>query len=137
VKAKPIGDWPHTRVDREEDKVVYRKGVIKAIPKRTLLLTASAELPLWFYILDDDNLPPRASMPHATGRRTARGEGKVTLEEAAAMRKNVHIPSPIADTALRSEHPSCYNDWRPVIEVLGKHMITLGTAKILAYVGKI
>ncbi len=94
-------------------------------------------------------LPPYCSMPHATGRSGPRGEMKVSLEEIREMRcqpQIPYIPSGISDTALRSEHPSCFNNFDKILEKLKypisehfqeNYFIITGQSKILSYVGKV
>jgi hypothetical protein len=76
-------------------------------------------------------------MPHATGRSKPRGEGKVSLEKANSLRDLVYIPEEISNSSLRSEHPSCFNDFNKIINSLGNYIVPFGESKILSYVGKV
>ena len=139
VNGELIGNWTHNSVETSEEtgKVIYRKGVVKTEPNKLQCLPASLGKELAFYLVDENNLPPHSSMPHATGRSKPRGEGKVSLEQANSLRDLVYIPEGISDSSLRTEHPSCFNDFDKIVTSLGEHIILYGQSKILSYVGKV
>ena len=143
AKCKLLGDWPHNTVEEENDKIVYRKGVIKVQPEKVYFLPAHLGAHILVYTIDtrQDNIPPFFSMPHATGRKGPRGENKVSLAKVKEIRDLVYIPSGISDTSLRTEHSSCFNDFDKIINKLCKwdksYIVDIGEIRILSYIGKI
>ncbi len=147
-----LGNWTHNLVEEDCDKIIYRKGVVRVIPEKVHILPAHLGERILFYTVSDKHpfqLPPYASMPHATGRKGPLGMTKVSLSEVSAMRKDPlmpYIPPKISDASLRSEHPSCFNDYAKIMERLqykinthfdNKFFIPLGQCRILSYVGKV
>jgi len=137
AKCSIMGNWTHNSVDQEDGKIIYRKGVIKTTPEKIYVLPANLGEMVLFYIVDKENMPPCNSMPHATGRAGPRGDLKVTAEKAGLIRKVVYIPEKISNESLRSEYPSCYNDFKPIFNAMGKYIVEIDEAQILSYVGKI
>jgi hypothetical protein len=137
TSSKVIGDWPHNTVERDGDQIIYRKGVVKVSPEKVHFLPAHLGAKILIYTTAEDNELPHSSMPHATGRSGPRGEKKVSLERAAEVRQYAYIPPGISDASLRTEHPSCYNDFEKVFSKLrDKGFVPLGESEILAYIGK-
>jgi hypothetical protein len=134
-----LGNWNHNSVESidADDKVVYRKGVVKLNPGELGVFPASLGRMILFYTLNEDTPPEYNSFPHATGRAGPRGATKVSLEEASELRNSLYIPEEIKDTALRSEHPSCYNDFENILNKLSKKIHLIGESEILGYVGKV
>ncbi len=135
-----IGDWTHNFVLIEDEKVIYRKGVVKAREEKIHFLPAHLGAKILLYTLHGQNHPPYFSLPHATGRRGPLGSTKVSLEEAASLRQMVYIPSGISAASLRSEHPSCYNGYEKILRKLRREnnfFIPLGETRILSYIGKV
>ncbi len=137
VSAEVLGDWPHNSVEIAEGEVIYRKGVIKVIPEKIHLLPASLGEKILLYTVSSQYLPPYSSFPHAAGRKGSRGNHKVGINRIPELRERVYIPAQIADTSLRSEHPDCYNSFEHILEKLGFYIISLGSTRILSYVGKV
>ena len=143
ANCRLLGDWPHNTVEEEDGKIVYRKGVIKVQPMEVYFLPAHLNAHIWVYTIDvrPESIPPYFSMPHATGRKGPRGETKVSLEKAREIRDLVYIPSKISDSSLRTEHPSCFNDFDKIIDKLCKwdksYIYSMGEIQILSYIGKI
>ncbi|MEK6920979.1 MAG: hypothetical protein AABX82_03795 [Nanoarchaeota archaeon] len=144
--CKILGDWTHNSVEETEEGIIYRKGVVKVEPMKVYILPESIGAMVLFYTVADSpplQLPPYLSMPHATGRAGPRGQMKVSLEEVREMRKQPwipYIPAGISDTALRSEHPSCFNNGDKIFRKLGlenKFYVSVGECQILSYVGKV
>lgn len=146
-----VGNWTHNSVEVDSGKVIYRKGVVKVMPEKIHVLPAHLGARILFYTVSGESpfqLPPYASMPHATGRRGPLSTTKASLDKVAAMRRNPsmpYIPSQISNASLRSEHPSCFNDYK-IIECLRykysehfdlPYMVSLGECRILSYVGKV
>lgn len=147
-----FGNWTHNSVEEDSGKIIYRKGVVKVTPEKVHILPAHLGARILFYTVSGEHpfqMPPYASMPHATGRRGPIGITKVSLDAVSAMRKNPsipYIPPKISDASLRSEHPSCFNDYDKIMERL-KYQISpnfehtypvlLGQCCILSYVGKV
>ncbi|MBI4981401.1 RtcB family protein [Candidatus Woesearchaeota archaeon] len=137
VKGELMGDWTHNSVEDAGEEIIYRKGVIKVIPEKIHILPASLGEKILLYTVSPQYLPPYSSFPHATGRKSSRGESKVSLDRIPELRQRVYIPPQIADTSLRTEHPDCYHSFKPILEKLGPYIISLGSADILSYVGKV
>jgi len=133
----PFGDWTHNSVSKEDGLVVYRKGVIKADPKKIHILPAHLGKEIIVYAISPENMPPFSSMPHGTGRKGPTSRLKVEDSKIAELRDRVYVPSEISDASLRSEHPDCYNSFEKVWERLGQYMKPLGHFEIRAYIGKI
>ena len=131
-----FGNWTHNTIE-EGDKVIYRKGVIKTEPYKVNILPAHLGSNILFYTTDKEKIPPYSSMPHATGRSGPRGKTKVSPEKAAEIRKTVYIPEKISNSSLRSEHPSCYNNFDKIYDTLIDYIIPVGESKIKSYVGKV
>jgi len=132
-----LGNWTHNSVEESKDKIIYRKGVIKTVPEQIHLLPAHLGAKILVYSVKSNNLPPYSSFPHATGRCAPRGESKVSVEEAASLREMVYIPAVISDSSLRTEHPSCYNNFDQIFKSVGSYLVSLGEIKIKSYVGKV
>ena len=137
VKAHFFADWPHNTVEIAGGKAVYRKGVVKTKLEELYFLPAHLGAKILVYTSNPKNPPPYDSMPHATGRVGPRGSTKVTSKQAAELRALTYIPAGISNQSLRTEHPSCYNSFDKIFRKLGPHMLTMGEAKILSYVGKL
>ncbi len=150
--CRMLGNWTHNSVEETREGIIYRKGVVKVQPMKVQILPESIGAMVLFYTVSDQHpfkMPPYNSMPHATGRAGPRGELKVSLEEVREMRKQPwipYIPTGIPDTALRSEHPSCFNNSDKIFEKLRykiserlteTYYIPTGEAQILSYVGKV
>lgn len=138
--SKLMGDWTHNSIALEDQKVVYRKGVVKAEEEKIHFLPAHLGAKILLYTLNSQNPPPYSSLPHATGRRGPLGSTKVSREEAEKLRQMVYIPKEISSASLRSEHPSCYNGHEKIIRKLRQEnnfFIPLGETRILSYVGKV
>jgi hypothetical protein len=144
--CRMFGNWTHNSVEQTEEGIIYRKGVVKVEPMKLYILPESIGAMVLFYTVSDKapfQMPPYNSMPHATGRAGSRGEMKVSLEEVREMRREPwipYIPAGISDTALRSEHPSCFNDDTKIFRRLhleNKYYISTGVSQILSYVGKV
>ena len=131
-----LGNWTHNSVEYDKGRIIYRKGAIKITSERLHLITGNLGTKVWFYTVDGSDVPPLCSMPHGTGRRGPRGDTKVSLKDASELRKMVHIPAGISDSSLRTEHPSCYNNFNNIINNLGDYIVSMGTSVILSYVGK-
>ncbi len=134
-----MGDWTHNSVTVENNRVVYRKGVVKAEIGRMYPLPAHLGAKILLYTINPMNPPPHSSMPHATGRSGPLGDTKVSAEETGILRQMVYIPPEISVQSLRSEHPSCYNDYQKIFRRLrddNNFFVPLGEMKILSYVGK-
>ena len=141
-----LGNWTHNSVEETDEGIIYRKGVVKVESMKVHILPESIGAKVLFYTVADKfplTIPPYSSMPHATGRAGPRGEMKVSLEEVREMRRQPsipYIPKGISDTALRSEHPSCFNDYDNIFRKLGvenKFYTSIGECRILSYVGKV
>lgn len=137
VDFQLIGDWPHNSVEKNDTQIIYRKGTIKIIPEKIHVLPANLGEQIMFYTIDPSNLPPCASLPHGTGRAGPRGELKATETAIEELRTKVYIPLGISNHSLRTEHPSCYNNYEDVVQRLTKYIIPIGVCRILSYVGKI
>ena len=141
TKGGIFGNWPHNTVEETEGKVIYRKGVVKVEPEKLYILPAHLGAKILVYSVNEDKMPPYSSMPHATGRAGPRNAMKVSPEEAAKLRDSVYIPPGISNESLRSEHPSCYNDFNKIFRKLltpeCPYFRPLGETQILSYVGKI
>ena len=137
VEPEFLGNWTHNSVEETDNKVIYRKGVIKVSEGNIYMLPSSLGAKIWFYTVREGHMPPYNSMPHATGRSGPRGSTKVTEETAAELRKMVYIPEQISNSSLRTEHPSCYNGYDGIINKLREFIVPLGSSKILSYVGKV
>ncbi len=137
VSSTLLGDWNHNSVQQENGKIIYRRGVVKVQPGKVYFLPAHLGEQILIYTINEKSLPPYSSMPHATGRSGPRGETKVTPEEAATLRQQVYIPAGISDRSLRTEHPSCYNDFDKIFDKLRAFFVPMGETQILSYVGKI
>ncbi|MBU2560737.1 MAG: hypothetical protein KKD17_00415 [Nanoarchaeota archaeon] len=136
VPVSMMGNWTHNSVE-DSEKVIYRKGVVKVEPHKLHVLPAHLAAKILMYTVDESDLPPYSSMPHATGRSGPTGKMKVSSEIAGLLRKQVYIPAGISDSSLRSEHPSCYNGFGRILSRLGNHIVPLGECRILGYVGKV
>jgi len=135
-----LGDWTHNSVAIENEKVVYRKGIVKAKSGKIHVLPAHLGAKILLYTLNDQNPPPYFSMPHATGRRGPLGDTKVNPEEVDILREMVYIPPGISSNSLRSEHPSCYNGYNKIMDRLlheNNFFIPVGETRILSYIGKV
>ncbi|MBI5797947.1 RtcB family protein [Candidatus Woesearchaeota archaeon] len=147
-----LGNWTHNSVEETEEGIIYRKGVVKVQQNKIHILPANIGEKIIFYTVSDEapfKLPKYSSMPHATGRAGPRGKMKVSIDEIKKMRRQKwipYIPSGISDTALRSEHPSCFNNFDRIFERLrypaSKHFtenyfLVTAEARILSYVGKV
>lgn len=144
--CRMLGNWTHNSVEETEEGIIYRKGVVKVEPKKLYILPANIGEMILFYTVSDQHplkLPPYSSMPHATGRAGPRGQMKVFLEEVREMRRQTwipYIPAGISDAALRSEHPSCFNNGESIYRKLGlenRFYVSVGECQILSYVGKV
>ena len=113
-----LGDWTHNSVALENEKVVYRKGIVKAKSGKIHVLPAHLGAKILLYTTNDQTPPPYFSMPHATGRRGPLGDSKVNPEEVDILREMVYIPPAISSNSLRSEHPSCYNGYDKIMDRL-------------------
>lgn len=143
--CRMLGNWAHNTVEETSEGIIYRKGVVKVQPMKVYILPESIGAMVLFYTVSSEapfQLPPYSSMPHATGRAGPRGEMKVSLEEVREMRKEKwipYIPQGISDSALRSEHPSCFNDYEKIfrkLEMENNFFTSVGQCQILSYVGK-
>lgn len=135
-----LGDWTHNSVAIENEKVVYRKGIVKAKSEKIHVLPAHLGAKILLYTINDQSPPPYFSMPHATGRRGPLGDTKVEVGEVEILREMVYIPPAISSHSLRSEHPSCYNGYNKIFERLrdeNHFFVPLGEMKILSYIGKV
>ena len=133
-------DSPHNTIERNEGKVIYRKGVVKAKPGEIHPLPAHLGAKVWWYTTTNDVAPPFSSMPHATGRKGPRSETKVTVEKAREIRDLVYIPEGISDASLRTEHPSCFNGYEKITKKMLEEnnlFVPVGSSRILSYVGKV
>lgn len=141
VRAALLQDWPHNTIEEDQDKIIYRKGVVKVEAKRPYILPAHLGAKILVYTVSPHSPLPYSSMPHATGRRGSRGAHKVSEERAAEVRKVVYVPQEISSSSLRSEHPSCYNGFDKIFDKLlapdRKYFIPIGETRILSYVGKV
>lgn len=137
VETNMMGDWPHNTVEEDGQHIIYRKKAIKVEPKepsKLYLLPAHLGAKILAYSVTDKHAPPHNSMPHATGRS---GIAQATIEQAVNVRNLAYIPRDIPSESLRSEHPSCYNDFEKIFAaLLGKerHFVPIGEARILSYV---
>ena len=142
-----FGNWMHNSVEETEEGIVYRKGVVKVQSGKIYVLPANIGEMILFYTVSDTapfQMPPYHSMPHAAGRAGPRGRMKVSLEAVQEMRQQPsipYIPAGISDSALRTEHPSCFNTDDKIFEKLGpagnNSFIITGETKILSYIGKV
>ncbi|MBI2146242.1 RtcB family protein [Candidatus Woesearchaeota archaeon] len=139
--GKVIGDWVHNSVEQEDDKILYRKGLVKVQPDKLYFLPSSLGAKIILYTVPDESLLPYASMPHATGRSGPRGKTKVSLETAASIRELAYIPADISNGSLRTEHPSCFNNYDKIYSKLRNHnglfFVPVGETTILSYIGKV
>lgn len=150
--CRMLGNWTHNSVEETKEGIIYRKGVVKVQPKKVHVLPANIGEMIIFYTVADEapfQLPPYSSMLHATGRAGPRGQMKVSLDEVAEMRQQPwipYIPLGISDSALRSEHPTCFNDYDKIFQKLKyqisehfteNYFLLTGEARILSYVGKV
>ncbi len=138
--CKLMGDWTHNTVAVEDNKVIYRKGVVKVEAGKLYPLPAHLGAKILWYTPNPTTLPPYCSMPHATGRRGPLGDTKVDTEEVEILREMVYIPAGISSPSLRSEHPSCYNGYDKIMGRLlhEKNLfIPVGETRILSYIGKV
>ena len=138
TRGELAGNWTHNLIE-ENEKVIYRKGCIKVEPEKTYILPAHLGAKILIYTVDKSTMPPYFSMPHATGRSGPRGKMKVAIKEAAEVRNMVYIPEGISNSALRTEHPKCYNDFTNIIDTLGKsaYIKPIDEIQILSYIGKV
>ncbi len=145
-RCQLFGNWTHNSVEQTQEGIIYRKGIVKVQPLKVHILPESIGAMVLFYTVADSHplqLPPYLSMPHATGRAGPRGEMKVSLEEVKKMRRQPsmpYIPAGISDTALRSEHPSCFNNDEKIFRKLGvenNFYTSVGQCQVLSYVGKV
>ncbi|MBI5072774.1 RtcB family protein [Candidatus Woesearchaeota archaeon] len=145
-RCRMLGNWAHNTVEETSEGIIYRKGVVKVQPMKVHILPESIGAMVLFYTVSDEapfQLPPYHSMPHATGRAGPRGQMKVSLEEVREMRQQPwipYIPAGISDTALRSEHPSCFNNYDKIfrrLEMENNFYTSIGECQILSYVGKV
>ncbi len=145
-KCDVLGNWTHNSVEETNFGTIYRKGAVKVTPEKIHILPAHLGAKIWIYTVDKNNLPPLSSMPHATGRSGPKGEKKVSIDEVRSIRDLVYVPKEISDSSLRTEHSSCYNGFGKIIEKLGSgkleskenpYIVSIGTATILSYVGKV
>lgn len=132
-----VGNWTHNSIEEKNGKVLYRKGIVKIEPKKVYVLPAHLNSEILVYTVGENNSLPYSSMPHATGRAGPRGIKKVSLEKAADIRKLVYIPKIISGNSLRSEHPSCYNNYKKIMDIFFKEIVPISSIRILGYVGKI
>ena len=132
-----IVDLPHNSVEIEDGKVVYRRGAIKVTPKRVHVLPSHLGAKILWYTVDEDNMPPFASMPHGTGRKGPLSQVKATTQDTERLREKIYIPDLVKTASLKSEHPLCYNDPGKIFDKLKEYIVPLGEVKILSYVGKI
>lgn len=137
VTSHCFGNWTHNSVEVCNEKVIYRKGTIKAKAEEINVLLASLGREVFLYTVVEKNMPPFSSMPHGTGRIGPLSDIKATIEKARELRRKVYVPETISDSSLRSEHPDCYHDFQHVLKELHQYMVGLGHLKIKAYVGKI
>lgn len=136
--VKQIGDWPHNSVEKQEGKIIYRKGSIKVVSNGNLyILPAHLGASILYYAVSEKEMPPLASMPHATGRIQRTGEGKVSEQKVKELRKMIYVPKQIKNGSLRAEHPDCFNNVDNIYKDLARHIHVIGDSKIRAYVGKI
>lgn len=144
--CRMIGNWTHNSIEETEQGIIYRKGAVKVQPNKIHILPESIGATVLFYTVTDERplqLPPYLSMPHATGRTGPIGQTKVSLEQVREMRRMPgipYIPPGIPDSALRTEHPSCFNSDDQIFRKLGiknNFYTSLGECQILSYVGKI
>lgn len=154
-KCRMLGNWTHNSVEETNSAVIYRKGVVKVTPEKVYILPAHIGARIVFYTISDQQgfqMPPYDSMMHATGRKGPIRQTKVSLEQVAAMRHDPaipYIPPGISDSALRTEHPSCFHDYEQIFEKLkyrlqkSKHgleetyCMLVGSCIIKGYVGKV
>lgn len=132
-----FGNWPHNFIERKDDKIIYRKGSIKVEHGELHLLPEHMMSEILVYTVIKDNMPPLDSMPHGTGRKGPLNEFKVDEAEASKLRAMVYIPKLISDASLKSEHPNCYNSSSEISSNFCRQVISVGSIKIKAYIGKI
>ncbi len=138
VKGEIMADWPHNTLEiTPDEKIIYRKGVVKIEPEKLYLLPAHLGAKILVYSVCKGITAPYNSMPHATGRSGPRGNTKVTRIQASLVRKMVYVPNKITDSSLRSEHPSCFNGYDKILNSLGKFIYPIGDIEIRGYVGKV
>ena len=134
--CETIGNWPHNLVYRKDGFIFYHKGVIRTEAEKVHILPASLGQKIILYTVHQAKMPPHESMPHATGRIGPTGENKVSLEKVEELRRQLYIPKGISSSALRAEHPDCFNNFDGILSILGEYMVTLAEIKILGYIGK-